>query len=59
LFNAAELNDRNERRFSTVRNEYEEIKKMLMVIKKLQKEKPLYDSLPGRLKPFFVQEARN
>ena len=37
-----------------MRHEYEEIKKLLNTIKKLKKEKPLYDDLPNKLRPFFI-----
>lgn len=41
-----------------MRHEYDEIKKLLNTIKKLKKERPLYDDLPNKLRPFFINEAK-
>jgi hypothetical protein len=58
LFDAAELEDRNERRFHSVHKEYESIKKLQKTIEKMKKEKVLFDDLPNKLRPFFFAEAR-
>jgi hypothetical protein len=58
LFDAAELDERNKRRFSSVHAEYQIIKKLLKNIEKMKKEKPLYHDLPLKLRLFFMKEAR-
>ena len=59
LFDAAELDIRNNMRFESVRREYFERKNLLMQIKKLQKKRIVYEDLPNRLQGFFIDEARN
>lgn len=58
LFNAAELQDRNERSFPTVKAEYHEIHKLLGSIQTLKKKKTTFDDLPAKARPFFFAEAR-
>lgn len=58
LFDAAELDDRNERRFYSVHREYDSIKKLQKRIEQMKKEKVLFDDLPNKLRPFFFAEAR-
>lgn len=58
LFDAAELQDRNERRFFSVHSEYKSIKNLQKTIETLKKGKPLYEDLPIKLREFFINEAR-
>jgi transcriptional regulator NrdR family protein len=58
LFDSAELDDRNQRRFSSVHAEYQNMKNLLKTIEKMKREKPLYDDLPIKLREFFIEEAR-
>jgi cellulose synthase/poly-beta-1,6-N-acetylglucosamine synthase-like glycosyltransferase len=41
-----------------VRKEYDEIKKLYANIQTLKKGKPIFDDLPNKLRPFFMNEAR-
>ena len=50
LFDAAELDERNKLRFSSVHAEYQSMKKLLKTIEKMKKERPLYDEWPLKLK---------
>lgn len=58
LFNAAQLQDRNQRSFPCVHAEYSEIKALLTKIEELKKKKTLFDDLPAKVRPFFLSEAR-
>ena len=54
LFDVEELKDRNERRFFEVRKEYLDVKKLMGKIEKMEKEKPLFDDLPNKLRDIFI-----
>lgn len=58
LFNPAELQDRNERSFPTLREEYLQIKQLMATVQTLKKQKPHFDDLPAKARPFFFAEAR-